>query len=190
MRGAPWGVRKIRLLQRVPSRVEGKGERVLLCTFPEAGHSVFLAELRAISSRVESGGTRPLWVLRVLRRLRHLWGQVPHLQIPGLFSAACPLATALGAPAVCQRQGPCLSAVWFPGRPHRIRPRWSSSGHHHHRTSQPPTYGRVARATPGQRSAVSDRTVTEGRDHTVGTTHGLQESCFPDDWLWTTPVRC
>lgn len=50
--------------------------------------------------------------------------------------------------------------------------------------------GRVARATPGQRSAVSDRTVTEGRDHTVGTTHGLQESCFPDDWLWTTPVRC
>lgn len=154
MRGAPWGVRKIRLLQRVPSRVEGKGERVLLCTFPEAGHSVFLSELRAISSRVESGGTRPLWVLRVLRRLRHLWGQVPHLQIRGLFSAACPLATALGAPAVCQRQGPSLSAASFPGRPHRIRPRWSSSGHHHHRTSQPPTYGSgrqsVSRPTLGR----------------------------------------
>lgn len=29
--------------------------------------------------------------------------------------------------------------------------------------------GRVARASPGQRSALSDRTVTEGRNHTVGT---------------------
>lgn len=166
----------------------------MLCTFPEVGHSVFLSELRAISSRVESDGTHPLWVLRVLRPMRRLWGPNPAPPTGARYEGCSPRHA--HSRRLWELQ-PSVSSKGLLSSQPRSRGDPTASGHAGVAAATTTTAlhnrqltGRVARASPGQRSAVSDRTVTEGRDHAVGTTHGLQESCFPDDWLWTTPVRC
>lgn len=164
----------------------------MLCTFPEVGHSVFLSELRAISSRVESDGTHPLWVLRVLRPMRRLWGPNPAPPTGARYEGCSPrhahTRDGSGSSSRLSAARAFSGRSLVPGvtQPHQATLEQQRPPPLHNRQLT----GRVAKASPGQRSAVSDRTVTEGRDHAVGTTHGLQESCFPDDWLWTTPVRC